>query len=320
MNSSSKGSLVISLDFELHWGAAEKWDIEQRSTYFKNTRESIPRVLALFRKYGIHATWATVGFLFAHSKDQLIEYAPHKKPSYTNKQLSYYNLLENGILGEGEEVDPYHYAPSLIEEILRTRGQEIGTHTFCHYYCNEPGQTKAQFDSDLKAAQALAKKNFDIELKSLVFPRNQFNAEYLSIAQDNGIKVVRSNPDVWFWNDNHKLASLGRAVDSILPISKSLVFNMHSKKCALTILPASRFVRPYTKQEKIINKRKLNRIKKEMSFAANKGFTYHLWWHPHNFGGDIETNIKNLNEILFHFKLLNEMHGFISKSMIESAL
>lgn len=312
------GKFIISLDFELHWGAAEKWDLQQMRGYFDATRQSIPGVLALFEKYGIRATWATVGFLFAKDKKQLLEFSPAGKPSYDNTNLSYYNLIANGQVGVDEADDPYHFAPSLIAQILKTPGQELATHTFAHYYCNEPGQTKAQFASDLQAAQALAKVNFDVALQSLVFPRNQFNADYLNIAKANGIKTVRSNPDVWFWKTESRLAPLARAFDTLFPISKTLTFDTQKLvNDGVLLLPASRFLRPFSAKEKLVQGIKIARIKAEMEHAAKNGRGYHLWWHPHNFGYSTAENIASLKEILKHYQNLQTEFGFESVSMID---
>ena len=76
-----KGKFVISLDFELHWGNPEKWDLNERKDCLNETRKSIPMVLDLFKKYEIHATWATVGILFAKNKSQLLKNLPSKKTS-----------------------------------------------------------------------------------------------------------------------------------------------------------------------------------------------------------------------------------------------
>jgi len=312
------GKFIISLDFELHWGAAEKWDLTVKKDYFDTTRESIPKVLALFAKYNIHATWATVGFLFAKNKAQLLAFMPKDRPSYDNKSLSYYNLIDNNEIGLDEEEDPYHYAASLIKKIVATQGQELGTHTFAHYYCNEIGQNKSQFEADIQSAQAISKENFNIELKSLVFPRNQFNAEYIDIAFRNGIQVVRSNPDVWFWRSKSKLIPIARAADTLFPISKTLTFKESGHKPNEMLLsPASRFFRPYVEREKLVRNRKLNRIKSEMTYAAKHKEGYHLWWHPHNFGYFVNENLADLEEILKHYNQLHQEHGFTSKTMAE---
>ena len=59
------GALVISLDFELHWGVRDKRPVD--GPYRENllgAREAIPQMLDLFEEFGVAATWATVGFLF----------------------------------------------------------------------------------------------------------------------------------------------------------------------------------------------------------------------------------------------------------------
>lgn len=312
------GKFIISLDFELHWGAAEKWDLNQKRDYFEATRQSIPKVLALFEEYGIHATWATVGFLFAKDKTQLLEFCPKERPTYDNKILSYYHLIDRGEVGENENEDPHHYATSLIEKIVQMPNQELGTHTFAHYYCNEPGQTAAQFSADLQAAQAIAKANFNTELRSLVFPRNQFNPEYLAVAKANGIQTVRTNPEVWFWNNPNRLSAIARAFDTLLPISGTLTFDEKNiVKDGMVLQPASRFLRPYTEKEKLIQGLKINRIQSEMQYAAQHNRCYHLWWHPHNFGYSTPTNLAMLETILKHFQKLQTEFGFTSASMIE---
>ena len=55
--------------------------------------------------------------------------------------------------------DPEHLAGSLVELIARSAGQEVGSHTFSHYYCLEAGQNGETFRSDLAAAQAIANRH-----------------------------------------------------------------------------------------------------------------------------------------------------------------
>jgi peptidoglycan/xylan/chitin deacetylase (PgdA/CDA1 family) len=313
------GKFVISLDFELHWGVADIWNLSDRKDYFIQTRESIPKVLNLFEKFNIHATWATVGFLFAKNRDQLKQFCPKLKPTYQNNILSNYNLFDAGEVGYSEIDDPFHYAHSIISQIMDYPHQEIASHTFSHFYCNESGQNLCQFEADLKAARDIALENFGIELQSLVFPRNQFNKNYIEILRQNGIKVIRSNPNVWFWNSTSKLMSLARALDTILPISTSLSFSKDSNTSQgeVMLLPASRFLRPFSINEKQLQFLKFLRIKKEMKYAAMNNKIYHLWWHPHNFGNYVKENLEYLEMILLHYECLNKKYNFESQSMIE---
>lgn len=312
-----KGSLIISLDFELHWGGAEVWDLAEKSSCFLNTRAVILEMVQLFQEYDIRVTWATVGFLFAESRDEANAYFPTKEPAYLNQNFNYYNLFKNNEVGVDEKQDPFHFGASLVQEILKFEGQELASHTFCHYYCNEAGQTKEEFELDLQATQKIAQSKYQTALHSLVFPRNQYNSNYLDILKNNQYKVIRTNPDVWFWKINHKLISLARALDTLLPISKSLSFKNAAikKEHSIVLLPASRFFRPYSKKEQWIQKLKLRRIKKEMLFAAKNGENYHLWWHPHNFGYFPQENMSQLRELLEFYKKLNTHYNFSSKNM-----
>lgn len=67
----------------------------------------------------------------------------------------------------------------------------------------------------------------EMEFHSLVFPRNQFNDDYIEIAKDNGFLVVRSNSNVWFWKRKEgKITSLLRAIDTLFPFSKTLCYSI----------------------------------------------------------------------------------------------
>ena len=101
-------------------------------------------------------------------------------------------------IGLTERQDPYHFGLSLVRRIKECPHQEIGTHTFSHYYCLEDGQTRETFRADLEAARRSAAR-LGITLRSLVFPRNQFSADYLGICREAGIEAVRGNQQFWLF-------------------------------------------------------------------------------------------------------------------------
>lgn len=318
-----KGVFTISLDFELHWGGCEKWPLDQYREYFLNTRQVIPKMLELFRAYEIHVTWATVGMLFFDRKADLLKAAPSLKPSYRNQRLSVYRYIDHEGIGEGESQDPFHYGRSLVAMIAKEQHQEIGSHSFSHYYCNEEGQTTEQFREDLKAAKRSA-ATFGVELKSFVFPRNQFNADYLRVCKEEGIESVRSNPSDWFW----KIGStereswwkrLNRGLDAYLPLAQKTYppSAFDYKEEFPVLLPASRLLRPYRTRERLLNGMKLRRIVGEMNFAARRGEVYHLWWHPHNFGIAPQQNLRDLEKIIQAFHANRKEFGMRSLNMNE---
>jgi peptidoglycan/xylan/chitin deacetylase (PgdA/CDA1 family) len=316
----NKGIFVISLDFELYWGV---WDVatkEKYGTHIVGVKQVIPKLNNLFAKYNFKITFATVGFLFAKNKEDLLIYVPDIKPAYTNVNYNVY-AKEIKSIGKNENDDPYHYGYSLFEQ-LKQSGHEIGSHTFSHYYCLEEGQTDQQFDSDVKATKKIADAN-GIILSSFVFPRNQVNEQYLGVLKDNNINVYRGNPTSWIYNPRKFKAEipiirLCRLLDTYLPISG---YNTHviNKDTFPVNIAASRFLKPYNKNLAWLEKIKLKRIMNEMTYAAKKNELYHLWWHPHNFGINLTENMENLTILLEHYKMLNEKYDFTNLTMKEAA-
>ncbi len=312
-----EGFLIISLDFELLWGVFDKVDHNDKKTYFENTRKIIPEILKLFLEYNIHCTWATVGMLFNRDFEEWEANKPSRVPDYVNSSLSAYKY--------GDSLKPELsaqscFAKDLISQINNTPNQEIGTHTYSHYYCLEDGQTLASFKADLEKSILMAKA-MGIELKSLVFPRNQFNESYLKVCYEFGIKNVRSNPTDWYWKDTQSTSlknRLFRTGDAYFGSNnKSYKVKELNKIDGIPLSQkASRLLRPYSKH-KILNNLKLNRIKSEMIHAAKNNEIYHLWWHPHNFGNNPEENISDLRELLEHYKKCQNKYDFGSLTMSE---
>lgn len=291
-----------------------------------NTREQvIPGILELFQHYDIHATWATVGLLFHENQKSLHATIPSIQPSYELEHLSAYHFMEQEGIGADEEEDSFHYSASLLQKIKETASQEIGTHSYSHYFCNEPGQTPEQFRADLQAAKKAAKP-FNVSLDSLVFPRNQFNGSYLTVCRQEGIRTVRTNPTDWFWNikstqKESKWLRLSRGLDAYLPTGDKKPYSSSKleEQEGVLLQPASRLLRPWSPKYKVLNKLRLRRIFNEMTQAAKAGELYHLWWHPHNFGWHPEENLADLEVILKHFVKLKQEYGMRSLSMREVA-
>lgn len=314
------GKLVISLDLELLWGVFDKVSYEEEVTYFKNTREVIPKLLELFQQYDISCTWATVGMLFNNDWDEWSKNFPEALPDYRNKSFSAY---EYGKGIKSKETEKLCFAPDVIEKILEIPGQELATHTYSHYYCLEEGQTRDAFKADIEKSIEMASQ-IGVELKSLVFPRNQFNEDYLRICSELGIKNVRSNPENWYWKDTQKDSlsqKIYRTGDAYLgPKNKSYKYSILRPVEGLPMSQkASRLLRPYS-PNKMINYLKLQRIFSEMTYAAQNNEIYHLWWHPHNFGNNPEENIKDLVRIFEHYKSCRNKYNFGSMNMEEIGL
>lgn len=320
MNAES-GKFVISLDFEILWGVRDSFSIKNYSNHLTGVQTALPKLLDIFRKHKINSTVATVGLLFFETKKQLHEFLNFPQPQYINKSLSPY-IKEVFEVGESAYEDIYHFAPDLINKIKKFPEHEIATHTFSHYYCLEEGQTIDDFREDIRAAVTIAAQN-NIAIKSIVFPRNQFNDKYLQICEEFGISSVRGNEQSWMYKSRsgEKETNIRRAfrlIDTYINISGQHCYTDEYMGASYPYnIPSSRFLRQYKKKLSSFEGLRLNRIKKAMTHAAKNNLTYHLWWHPHNFGVNQDENFSFLEKILLHYDYLSRKYNFKSYTMAE---
>lgn len=315
------GTLAISLDFELFWGVHDKRTLKGYGRNILGAREAIPRMLELFDRYGVHCTWATVGLLFFDDKEELMQYLPEARPSYANPALSPYPRIAR--IGPNERQDPYHYGLSLVRRVQDCPHQEVGTHTFSHYYCLEDGQTPETFRADLEAAQRSAAR-LGIVLRSLVFPRNQFSDAYLSICLDAGIEAVRGNQSAWLFRSNGEaneglIRKACRRLDHYVPLTGHNAVRPECDGTGIVNVRSSRFLLPEPTRSSTFGALCQRRIEAGMRHAARTGQVFHLWWHPHNFGSHVDDNIAMLRTVMERYRALSEVHGMISRTMAEMA-
>ena len=316
------GSFTISLDFELYWGMRDVVALEAYREHLLGVWKAVPAMLALFEKYDIHATWATVGFLWHEDVASLKAAYPDRLPKYEDRYLSPYVYLENVDKTEVSSDDwkRMHFAKSLIAQIKAIPHQEIATHTYSHYYTREPRIVPEAFDADLKQAVKIASED-GIEIASLVFPRNQIDPESLEVLKKNGIGIYRGNPDHWAYREGETdktfLQRVYRFVDIYINLSGTHATLPQKDEKGLTETKSSMFLRPYSQRFASLEILKLKRIQDAMTAAAEKGENFHLWWHPHNFGVNLDENLKNLETVLQHYQKLNEDYGMLSLTMQE---
>jgi peptidoglycan/xylan/chitin deacetylase (PgdA/CDA1 family) len=312
------GILTFSLDFELFWGVRDHRTIKSYGKNIENVHKVIPRLLQLFTEFGVHCTWATVGFIFCKNKEELTSCIPSTKPDYANRSFDQYEYISKSI------IDPkYHFSPELIDLILQTPGQELGTHTFSHYYTLEEGTDTGSFEADIIQAKLMAEEK-GATLQSIVFPRNQYHTDFLLCCKKHGIDVYRGTENSWLYHtrsrtDEKRARRAIRLIDSYINISGHHTFRADSCKEENDMwnIPSSRFLRPYSKRMQLFDKLKLQRIKKSMLHAAIKKEIFHLWFHPHNFGSDMEENFDFLGSVLAYYQHIQKKYSFASLNMAE---
>ncbi|MGA7488856.1 MAG: hypothetical protein WBW74_18190, partial [Xanthobacteraceae bacterium] len=234
---------------------------------------------------------------------------------YSDPRISSYRYLSE--VGADEERDHHYYGLALIRRIIGYPAQEIGTHTFSHFYCLEEGGDTNAFRADLEAAR-MAAAPLGIELASIAFPRNQVSASHLAVCRELGLRAFRGNERAWFHrarrDAEQSLRVRGaRLADSYLPLGGA---HVHEPTLVdgMVDVPASRFLRPAGKNA-ALERLRLSRITSAMEAAARRRTLFHLWWHPHNFGVQLQENVAFLRAILDHFRTLQDRYGMRSMTM-----
>lgn len=314
------GALVISLDFELMWGILDHVTPMDYKNNILGVWHVIPRMLELFEKHHIHATWGIVGLIANKSIAACKDNMPAIQPQYKNKKLSSYSHLK-----ELEDIGADCFcAPELIKRIKDTKYQEIGSHTYSHYYCAEEGQSKEEFRYDLKKAREILVP-YSSSIRSLIFPRNQLNKEYTDVIREAGFENYRGNEKMWIYHPCCRKQSGGvfrrllRLMDHYINLSGHNCYDDSEIPDArgLNNIRSSRFLRPYSRQLFFLEPLKIHRIKMQMKYAAVHHQIFHIWWHPHNFGVNMEENFRNLIKIIRYYEFLKKHYGMRSFSIGE---
>jgi hypothetical protein len=204
--------------------------------------------------------------------------------------------------------------------IAQTPFQEIGTHTYSHYYTLESGADIESFRSDIITALNVNKSNQRIQ--SIIFPRNQYNTDFLQVLRELNIRFYRGSQDCWIYKPEPLksetfLKRLMRLADAYVNITGYNTFVVTLAQDNLKNIPASAFLRPYSTKVGLLENFRFKRIANAMTNAAVNKSCYHLWWHPHNFGSNMSENFAFLEKILKHYQLLNDRFAFRSKCMNE---
>lgn len=316
------GALVVSLDFELHWGMRDRRPpVGSLESELRASRRSVTDLAALFEERGVRATWATVGLLFATTRAEAERHMPARRPRYRRPELDPYQEL----IGADEGQDPLHLAGSLVSALAAMPGQEVASHTFSHYYCLEEGQDGETFEADLAAARAIAAAR-GIVLRSLVLPRNQWHPPYAPVLLRQGFTCYRGPQPGWAHRgrrdeDGSALVRAARMADTYGGIRPPPTFAWGELDdgTGLCNIPGSAFLRPWTPVRRRLEPLRRARLVAGLRDAARHGRILHLWWHPHNVTAHPQPHADLLHRLFDEADRLASSTGFRCLTMAEVA-
>lgn len=300
------GYFVLSLDTEIAWGTFDKGGLEIYKKHFEAYRYNVKRLILLLEKYNIKATWAVVGHLFLDECDG-------KHEEVLRPRYSWYGNKDWHNLDPGTNIkdNPYWYGRDIVKMIMDSRVKhEIATHTFSHVVIGDPECTEdiaiSQVEKDIEIA-----KNFDINISSIVFPRNSVG--HLDAISKLGINCYRGVQKTWYMNQkgiNKRACHFIDEVMSITPYIPKYQELLGQEK--IVNIPASQFLAPYDGLWSIVPQRcRVKKGYKGIDKAIKDNGVYHLWFHPFNLGSsdkmfeDLENILKCVSDKIKCKELVN---------------
>ena len=262
-----RGGLVISIDLEVAWGTWDRPLTPRRRRALARERMIVDRVLTLFGRYDVRASWAVVGHL----------------------------LVPHPALG----TDPLWYGRDLVERILAaTPAQEIGSHSFAHIPYAEGSTTPDAVRADLAAARR-SHLALGLPFSAFVFPRNVVG--YRALLKEAGITVYRGRPGGGPSPiRSRRLRRLAAFVYFLAPVSARVV-DARIDDVGLVNVPQSMALYTRTGLRRLVASRSLVRkAVRALDRAAAERRLFHLWFHPSNLAHRTEAQLGVLEDILRH--------------------
>jgi len=291
-----RGAFVVSIDTELAWGLAHRRDgaeAVEEVHHFDREREVVAAILEVFERYDISATWAIVGHLFLDHCARGDDGRPHPevlRPDYDWLDGDWFDVDPCSSLTEA----PFYYGRDLVETIAACSvDQEIASHAFSHALIGDPGCSAEVFASELDACRTAA-KDFDVELRSFVYPRNSIG--HRSALAAAGFTNYRGLRPPTFAGSSGLGRRVSQLVDRVRPLRGSAVWPEQVDD-GLWNLPQTYMFAPATTRARVPVGLWCRKPIARLAQARRERSLFHLWFHPYNVTAAPERAVAALDRI-----------------------
>jgi peptidoglycan/xylan/chitin deacetylase (PgdA/CDA1 family) len=279
-----RGAAVVSIDTELAWGDAHR-GVAPPSREYRAERAVIERILAVFDRYEIPATWAVVGHLLLDRCWRLDGRAHPEiiRPDYPWLDGDWFAVDPCATL----RAAPTYYGRDIVEAITaRSVDHEIGCHSFSHLIAE--GCSDAAFASDLEACTRAAAAE-GIELRSFVYPRNAI--DHIELLGRHGFVCYRGSTASGSTQPTGRWA---RLADRVRP--RSVVRPVRHPSGVWNV-PQTYLLAPASRARHLPVRLWVRRPISRLRLAAREGALFHLWFHPYNVTAAPERAMRALEAI-----------------------
>lgn len=295
------GIFTISIDVELAWGFCDKPVHGATRAAIGREREVVRRLLALFSRYDVRATWAIVGHLLLTDCNRAGERVHPEIYRPVTKSGGRDWFFQHPTNGD----DPLWYGRELVEWIKQASPpQEIGSHSFCHVPYHEGWVNREAVQTDIAQARTLHRA-YGLPFEAFIFPRNIVG--YRELLARAGVRVYRGRTLRWF--DAVPTSAVRRLLHLV-----SWVFATPPRTVKATVdetgmvnIPDSMFFSGRNGLRSLIPSRSLVAMGRVgVDRAVERGEIFHLWFHPSNFVHKMDGQFATLETILRYAQRLRQ--------------
>lgn len=292
-----RGVFVLSLDFELLWGTMDLSGPDGfRSRCEIERRDVLDRLLQLFVRFDIRATWLVVGHLFL---DRCAAGMDGKHPEIVRPRHAWCRNDWFAHDPGGAEADaPLFLGRSLVEKIRRCPvPQEIGSHSFSHVIFGDRGCSVETAQSEL-AASVNAARDLGLELESFSFPRNQVGHRQLLAAF--GFRCYRGPEPLWYHRTGVPaiIRRFAHLWDVVAITTPPVVLPRPTTDGVVDIPGSMVFFPAHGLRRALPMAWRVRRALRGLDAAVRQRRVFHLWMHPTNMADNLPGMFRGLEMIL----------------------
>lgn len=262
-------TFILSLDCEGKWGMADSLQPYHHCLLTSaNLAAAYRQLLDMFSRFDIVATFAFV-MAFALSRKEREQFPVlHASRKGTDPWLDHYwRCLETGF-------DQGWHEPDVLEMVRVAGRHEIACHGFCHRPLGDASIDPNGAAAELREAMTAARLK-EVELKTLVFPRNEVgNLMAVKVAGLLGYRSRLVRPG----------GLIGRAAALLEEFDiRARPQQASSPNGGLVEIPPGRFFNWRFGMRRLVPPATTRaRWRSQLQTCARTGGVVHLWLHPHN--------------------------------------
>ena len=273
------GTLVVSMDFEIGWGAIENgyWKSRQERGVYEDQRRAMKKLVASLDSLEVSLTWATVGAMLENPDSEKLSHLPK------TARASIRHFIDTSAESTRDGRD-------LFDMVIGAKTkQEIGSHTYSHTRFTYPGFDLPARNIDLEHSVSTLADQGVRNPVSFVYPLNHSGC--VDSVLENGFQLARIAP-VAFRSHHNRASKLKDALISPPPMSYQSTVSERLK-----LHSGSLFFNWRTGSSAPVRKIIIERqCRRGLDYIVKNGGVFHIWLHPFNL-----TETKGLLDGLIEF-------------------